>query len=1476
MASGCSTQTPAGSDGFDERQVPLTTTTTTSFQDGVLPSSVYAGTRDTVLSEDQSSSNFGTNTTCRIDSDDPWSTAKDLEVLLSWSVASIPVGSVVTAASVTLQVTDSSSGVWSVYGLERPWSEVGATWLVAEAGTPWGTAGAQGTADRGTSLLGTFTFATGSQTFSLNAAGLAKVQAWLDDPASNYGLILVGPSSDGLTFQSREAATASVRPRLDLTWQTGTDPAPIPGGALVPKGATWKYLDTGVAPSTSWRTNGFSDGVWKQGTAELGYGDGDESTVVGFGADAANKFVTTWFRHSFSVADPTAISSLMLACKRDDGVIVYLNGTEILRSNMPAGVTTASTLAKSAIDDQNYYQVPVATSLLLAGANVLSAEVHQAAPSSSDISFDLSLEASGAPIAAGGVLIPANSSWSYRDNGVFPGSGWQTASYVDSAWPTGLAELGYGDGDETQVVGFGANASNKFITTWFRKHFNVSDASAWTVLNAHVRRDDGAVVYLNGTEVMRSNLPSGPIGDNTLASHATENQAYYNQPIDPKLLITGDNVLAVEVHQAGATSSDISFDLLLDGLTQATTAGCVPASCDDGNPCTADACNSGTCVNLNYTVACDDGNPCTASDTCSAGACQSGANICECQVDSDCASKSGGNLCVGTYTCDKSGAAPACKLVAGSAVTCSSAGDSTCSTNQCIPATGLCAMVAATDGATCSDGSLCTTADACQGGVCTGPGVCDDNDLCTDDVCDLTGNCTHALNSAPCSDGNACTTGDKCYDGNCFGSDDTVCVDDGNPCTSNLCDVDNGCGAFPITNLACDDGNLCTTADTCTDGTCGGTAKVCNDSKICTDDSCAAGVCVFSANTASCSDGNPCTTGDVCSGSVCLAGTTPLSCDDSDVCTDDFCNAAGCAHSFNTAPCSDNSSCTSGDACQGGVCKPAATVACDDLNPCTDDACDAVNGCTHSDNTLACDDGTVCTSADACVAGQCTGTTLNCADTNACTADSCDPVAGCQHVNTTATCTDNNACTTVDTCVAGACVGSAPLNCNDNNPCTVDTCTVTTGKCKSTATAATDGLSCTPAGGCTSAVCTTGLCISSSCAGETWPWDVPSEFLPATKWFDPTGYHVAEITLSSSDWSKYLADVKSGVTETWYKANVKIDGTTYADVGIRAFGYGSMLSNPGKPNIRVNFNKFTVGVTGPENLRNVRFKASGQDASMVREPIIYGISRAMGGDAPRTSYAKVKVNGENYGIFQVMEHVDKDTFKFFWGTEKGTLFEQDKGCVGINCTTSGCTEVLNAYKIDGTNTAPFVALAKAINNGSTADWIDQVSAVADWDSFKVFYAMDVLTSNVDGMTAAANNYDAYGDTKTGKLFFIHHGMDLTLGNWSAWYSWTTPWGPPCTWCKRAQDDFYARMMSTSSLKQQMWDVYKSAHCGPFATSTVNPLVDKMKALLKADQYADPKTNKSNADIDSSYSVLKTFITNRNKSLDALSGVGTCP
>ena len=181
---------------------------------------------------------------------------------------------------------------------------------------------------------------------------------------------------------------------------------------LISYGSAWKYLDNGTNQGTAWRATAFNDASWASGNAELGYGDGDEATVVSYGPNANNKYTTTYFRKAITVANPSAFTSLTLSIFRDDGAVVYINGTQRFRTNMPSGNISYTTKASSdASDDGNTAQtIALAPSVLVAGTNVIAVEIHQRTASSSDISFDLQLT------AAGDVTAPTVTAYSPDDN----------------------------------------------------------------------------------------------------------------------------------------------------------------------------------------------------------------------------------------------------------------------------------------------------------------------------------------------------------------------------------------------------------------------------------------------------------------------------------------------------------------------------------------------------------------------------------------------------------------------------------------------------------------------------------------------------------------------------------------------------------------------------------------------------------------------------------------------------------------------------------------------------------------------------------------------------------------------------------------------------------------------------------------------------------------------------------------------------
>ena len=343
--------------------------------------------------------------------------------------------------------------------------------------------------------------------------------------------------------------------------------------------------------------------------------------------------------------------------------------------------------------------------------------------------------------------------------------------------------------------------------------------------------------------------------------------------------VAGEPVLLTGLTPGAAGGAPLAATVV-DGLIVTSDEGCGTTVCEDGNPCTTETCDAGSCAaSISSGVACDDGNPCTGGDACSEdGLCAPAELVADGTL---CA---GDDLCNAAGTCDGQGTC----VMEAITVTCDPPADP-CLTSFCDGSTGECA-VAPNPGVACDDGDACTAGDTCGGdGTCAGAGItCDDGVGCTIDGCDPASGCTVAPDHAACDDGSACTDGS--------------------------CDVAAGCVQTPNT-ASCDDGDECTDGDTCAGGVCGGAL----------DPSCG---CETTPDCAPLEDGNPCTGTFVClagsctidpatvpscpgDGFECMSdwtcnpasgqceGQASLSCDDDDPCTADTCSTSkGCEHAL--------------------------------------------------------------------------------------------------------------------------------------------------------------------------------------------------------------------------------------------------------------------------------------------------------------------------------------------------------------------------------------------------------------------------------------------------------------------------------------------------------------------------------------------------------------------------------------------------
>lgn len=349
-----------------------------------------------------------------------------------------------------------------------------------------------------------------------------------------------------------------------------------------------------------WQDLEYDAAHWSSAAGPLGMGYAVGTNLQGA---LVNKAMSVYMRRTFSVAASTASSSSPLELTVDfaDGFVAYLNGVEVARRNTgPAGAFVHR--------DQNAYNtrpagtpevimLGPASGLLRTGTNLLAIQVHNDTLADSRLLMKADLRVGGAaPLP----LVTNNTTWQFfvgtvepsggvydlavlQNGGGAPSTVWAGLSYDDTAWAEAAGPLGF---DAAGVYPVPATVAgvwqtevrNRAASVHVRREFVIS-ASQYAVLSAATLRvdwDDGVVVFLNGQEITRRNLPGAagsPVPFNTLASPSRDASPKGGQAVTFSInrgqLQPGVNVLAAQLHNSALSDSDLFLDLRLDAIESA-------------------------------------------------------------------------------------------------------------------------------------------------------------------------------------------------------------------------------------------------------------------------------------------------------------------------------------------------------------------------------------------------------------------------------------------------------------------------------------------------------------------------------------------------------------------------------------------------------------------------------------------------------------------------------------------------------------------------------------------------------------------------------------------------------------------------------------------------------------------------------------------------------------------------------------------
>lgn len=214
---------------------------------------------------------------------------------------------------------------------------------------------------------------------------------WGDNTSNGSGQVTSHAYSQAGTYTITLTVTDNGGATSTTTRQVTVTNAPVTSTAIA-AGSTWRWKFDATAPPSGWNTTSFDPSSWASGAGVLGYGDASVVTNIdSYSGDTTQRPKAAYFVRSFQVSDASKVTQLVINTVANDGIVVYVNGVEVNRTNMPAGTITNQTFASSAVKTAKAQQVVinVPTNLLVNGTNVVAAETHLNYRGSPDMTFDL-------------------------------------------------------------------------------------------------------------------------------------------------------------------------------------------------------------------------------------------------------------------------------------------------------------------------------------------------------------------------------------------------------------------------------------------------------------------------------------------------------------------------------------------------------------------------------------------------------------------------------------------------------------------------------------------------------------------------------------------------------------------------------------------------------------------------------------------------------------------------------------------------------------------------------------------------------------------------------------------------------------------------------------------------------------------------------------------------------------------------------
>jgi len=367
---------------------------------------------------------------------------------------------------------------------------------------------------------------------------------------------------------------------------------------------------------------------------------------------------------------------------------------------------------------------------------------------------------------------------------------------------------------------------------------------------------------------------------------------------------------------------------------------------------------------------------------------------------------------------------------------------------------------------------------------------------------------------------------------------------------------------------------------------------------------------------------------------------------------------------------------------------------------------------------------------------------------------------------------------------------------------------------------------------------------------------------PGSNIFNYNGIHDIHITFAQQNyWDSLLIYKEQGdITGdyTYMVATVDFDGQIVDSTGVRFKGSSSFEGSGNKKPFKLKFNEYISGQK-LDGLKKINLNNNFNDPTLMREKLFLDVLMDIGVHAPRCVYAKVYLNNTYWGLYTIVDQIDKVFLLSNFDDKSGNLFKGDTRtgmpCANLayhpdpmeyrNCYTLKTNENINDW-------SDLENLIDVINNSPIPNYYNTLNIVLNTSSFINAWAANIVFVNVDSYVETGHNYYIYHNPVTDKFEWITWDVNEAFGLWNIGmpleqlYNLDIFYLPPNPEFERPLSYF---MLQDSTFRKIYTDKVYDLVCSKFKPSYFYPKIDSLYNLIKQDVYADTNKIISNQDFE---------------------------